>query len=242
MSEKIIAAKLTRPLSLKNGHAIRQAFKIGPQTIALSDYLASFDGSPHRAKVWEAYHTLEAEAQNPSPELRKSAERSGLDLREWCALETLISLRSFLHSHGIRSAKMDPAVEKLREQQRRDAAQAHAIAAQAEQTRAIASATTAPADDAAGSLPASLGPNLQYVLCTLNKLDPAALASIPQICEQMDELNAISVRTIGPAVQKLITLGLAERPDGRNHGARLTKNGRAQAAKIVPTIAAKIAD
>lgn len=76
----------------------------------------------------------------------------------------------------------------------------------------------------------------RLTLCTMANFDVLDLATAQRIAEAMDPAEALSDRTITPAIRKLIELGLAERPEGDRQGARLTLRGRRLAQKI------KIAD
>lgn len=86
-------------------------------------------------------------------------------------------------------------------------------------------------DDEATSAPA-LTKNERLVLVALARFDAAVLASIEDIHDAMDPAERLSLRAIGPAVNKLIANGLAERPEGDRQGARLTIKGRRLASKI----------
>ena len=72
-------------------------------------------------------------------------------------------------------------------------------------------------------------------LVTLNALAvfrPERLVSISEVADTLDDTeDHLSARTIGGALGKLIKNGLAERPQGARHGARLTTAGRRLAAK-----------
>lgn len=70
------------------------------------------------------------------------------------------------------------------------------------------------------------------VLNTLAGFDPMQLASGAMIEDEMDDKTALSLRTIGNAVARLIELGLAERPRGDRSGVRLTLAGRRAARKV----------
>lgn len=70
------------------------------------------------------------------------------------------------------------------------------------------------------------------VLQALARVDGSRLLSSELIASEMDIAHRLSERTIGPIVQRLVALGLAERPEGTRSGARLTPSGRRLASKI----------
>jgi hypothetical protein len=70
------------------------------------------------------------------------------------------------------------------------------------------------------------------VLTTLARFDPSRLVTVEAIGDEMDSAFALGDRTIGLAIGTLIEHDLAERPNGRNGGARLTMRGRRLAPKI----------
>jgi len=78
----------------------------------------------------------------------------------------------------------------------------------------------------------SLKPSALLVLETMARFDPMVLLSAESIAKEMGPSKRLSPRTIGPIVSKLITLDLAERPEGKNSGARLKLSGRRIASKI----------
>jgi len=86
-------------------------------------------------------------------------------------------------------------------------------------------------DDEHAPAPA-LTENQASVLQTMALLDASRLVSAELIASEMDASERLSARTIGGIVRKLITLGLAERPEGDRSGVRLTTRGRRQAPKI----------
>lgn len=88
----------------------------------------------------------------------------------------------------------------------------------------------APDEDEA-PLPA-LTANEAAVLRTLATFDPAELASAARVEAAMDRMEAVSARTVGVVMRRLIELGLAERPEGHRSGARLTIAGRRLVRKI----------
>lgn len=80
--------------------------------------------------------------------------------------------------------------------------------------------------------PPSLTKSQSLVLKTMAVSDPARLLSAEAISREMDAPERLSPRTIGPILQRLIGLDLAERPQGTRSGARLTLPGRRLASKI----------
>lgn len=88
--------------------ALCRHLQMGPRFRELADYVASFDGSPHRAAVREAYLELERgdpAAANLSAKDRaiaaKASSEARLSAREWWAWRALISLRSRMKRRGI---------------------------------------------------------------------------------------------------------------------------------------------
>lgn len=79
--------------------------------------------------------------------------------------------------------------------------------------------------------PALTEPDVR-VLKAMACADGSRLLSGEKVAAEMDPKQTLSPRTIGPIVQKLIGLGLAERPQGPRSGARLTPLGRRRASKI----------
>ena len=77
-----------------------------------------------------------------------------------------------------------------------------------------------------------LTPHQVRVLATMARFDSSRLLSADMIEGEIDEAKRLSARTIGPIVNRLIKLGLAERPEGKRSGARLTRSGRIPAQKI----------
>ncbi len=70
---------------------------------------------------------------------------------------------------------------------------------------------------------------------TLNALasfDPSILASAATVSEAMPMAQRVSERTVRESIKKLVTLGLAERPEGNRQGARLTIRGRRLASQL----------
>ena len=92
-------------------------------------------------------------------------------------------------------------------------------------------ATPNEADDAERQAP-PLTKNERLVLIALAEFDASILASVGEIAEAMPPATRIASRTIGPAVTKLVAIGLAERPEGDKHGTRLTLPGRRLARKL----------
>ncbi|MCH8270110.1 MAG: hypothetical protein IH985_02730 [Planctomycetes bacterium] len=78
----------------------------------------------------------------------------------------------------------------------------------------------------------ALTANKVLVLATMARFDSSRLLSAAMIHEEMDAPTRVSERTIGPIVRKLIELDLAERPEGKRSGARLTYTARRLASKI----------
>lgn len=70
------------------------------------------------------------------------------------------------------------------------------------------------------------------IINTLARFDPMQLASAAKIEAEMEPANRRSQRSIGKAVNRLIELGLAERPMGDRSGVRLTLAGRRVARKV----------
>lgn len=71
------------------------------------------------------------------------------------------------------------------------------------------------------------------VLRALGQFDPAVLASVTAVHDAIPPEQRQSDRTIGPAINRLISFGLAERPEGKHQGVRLTIRGR----RLLPKIA-----
>ena len=80
--------------------------------------------------------------------------------------------------------------------------------------------------------PPALTPNQALVIGTMARFDGSRLLSAATIEAKVDPSQPLSDRTIGPIVRRLIELGLAERPEGKRSGARLTTKGRRLASKI----------
>lgn len=80
----------------------------------------------------------------------------------------------------------------------------------------------------------ALTDNQSRVLKVMLGFGASRLLSADAIEKAMPAAERLSARTIGPAVVKLIALGLAERPEGKRSGARLTIKGRRLAPKIAP--------
>jgi hypothetical protein len=92
--------------------------------------------------------------------------------------------------------------------------------------------TNEPAEIEGEPAPPALTSRETTVLRTLAVFDPSELASASRIEAAMEPAVRLSERSIGPAVKRLIELGLAERPQGERSGARLTIAGRRLARKI----------
>ena len=86
-------------------------------------------------------------------------------------------------------------------------------------------------EDGEGQAPA-LTKSEQTTLTTMANFDPSRLASASDVSAAMPAATQLSDRTIGPAIRKLISLELAERPEGDKQGARLTIKGRKRAAQL----------
>lgn len=72
----------------------------------------------------------------------------------------------------------------------------------------------------------------RLTLGALATFDPAFLASAENVADAMDRAERRSDRTIRDAIRRLVELDLAERPEGKRQGARLTIRGRRLASKI----------
>lgn len=109
---------------------------------------------------------------------------------------------------------------------------AHAIAVVDALKADIRGDDTTPDGDVPDKKPPALTRNDTQVIATMAGVDGSRLLSAVMIAEEMDRAERLSDRTIRPIVRRLIELGLAERPEGKNSGARLTMEGRRIAAKI----------
>lgn len=69
-------------------------------------------------------------------------------------------------------------------------------------------------------------------LHTLALIDPAVLASTSYVTDTMAAKERLSETTTRKAIKKLVSLGLAERPEGERQGARLTIKGRRLSNKL----------
>lgn len=87
-------------------------------------------------------------------------------------------------------------------------------------------------DDSAGQPPALTAAE-RLTLRTLGHFDAHILATAAEIHEAMDPHERLSEPTILAAIRKLATLNLAERPQGKRQGARLTIRGRRLASKVI---------
>lgn len=76
----------------------------------------------------------------------------------------------------------------------------------------------------------ALTPKDESVLLAMANYDASRLLSLPNISKETKP--GVSGRTTGRCVEKLIRLGLAERPEGDRQGARLTRAGRRLAGEI----------
>ena len=72
----------------------------------------------------------------------------------------------------------------------------------------------------------------RLTLRALATFDPADLAKAARVADAMPPAERLSERTIRPAINKLVTMDLAERPEGDEQGVRLTIRGRRLASKI----------
>jgi len=107
--------------------------------------------------------------------------------------------------------------------------------------RLLTIAESPPEDHAAsrglsGGVGDSVGPaltaNQSRVLQTMARFDASRLLSSGMIVEEMDAASRLSDETTRQCVGRLIGSGLAERPEGKRSGARLTNAGRRLAGKI----------
>lgn len=91
-------------------------------------------------------------------------------------------------------------------------------------------------DEGKGDEEEEQAPALKKVqLLTLKILatfDPQTLATADDVANEMPVSERLSTRTIQPAIHRLVTLGLAERPEGSRQGARVTMEGRRFASRI----------
>jgi hypothetical protein len=90
-----------------------------------------------------------------------------------------------------------------------------------EQTPAAADSNMKPA------VPALTGNHID-ILKALRKIGPSRLATLDMITE----CALISVRTAGPVVIELISMGLARRPNGDRGGTQITADGLRRLVKI----------
>ena len=89
-----------------------------------------------------------------------------------------------------------------------------------------------PDEDNEAQQPPALKKADRLTLISLAKFDPSILASAEEVANRMPPAEQFSVRTIESAINRLVTLGYAERPEGDRHGTRLTLKGRRLASKI----------
>lgn len=80
--------------------------------------------------------------------------------------------------------------------------------------------------------PPALTRGERTTLIALAALDASRLASAAAVGEAMPATERLSDRTIRSAINKLVKLDLAERPEGDRQGARLTIRGRRLASQI----------
>ena len=78
----------------------------------------------------------------------------------------------------------------------------------------------------------TLTENQRRVLQTMVLFDGARLLSAQMIEVEMEPYERLAIETVRKCVKKLIESGLAERPEGRALGARLTNQGRKLAGKV----------
>ncbi|MFA9479969.1 hypothetical protein ACERK3_16940 [Phycisphaerales bacterium AB-hyl4] len=100
-----------------------------------------------------------------------------------------------------------------------------------------AGAKPATADgDEAASQQQALTRSQRLALQALARFDAADLATLEAVADRSREVepSGISRRTAGDAIKRLVTLGLAERPEHERQGARLTLAGRRLASKLAP--------
>ena len=91
------------------------------------------------------------------------------------------------------------------------------------------------ADEGGDAQPPALTPMERRTLLTLAKLDPSDTCTADKLYD-VDRAETPSPRSAKPAINQLIDLGFAEKPHGRNAGARLTTRGRRLASKIARTL------
>lgn len=72
----------------------------------------------------------------------------------------------------------------------------------------------------------------RMTLAALAAFDPSRLATAADVSEAMSAAERRSERTVRLAINKLVKLDLAERPEGAKQGSRLTIRGRRLATKI----------
>ena len=101
-----------------------------------------------------------------------------------------------------------------------------------EQFRTVPQAKISDEGDETEQAPA-LKKSDRLTLQALATFDPAFLSSAENVADAMDRAERRSDRTIRDAIRRLVELDLAERPEGKRQGARLTIRGR----RLVPKIA-----
>lgn len=100
-----------------------------------------------------------------------------------------------------------------------------------EQSRTLPAAKIIGEGDETEQAPA-LKKSDRLTLQALATFDPAFLSSAENVADAMDRAERRSDRTIRDAIRRLVELDLAERPEGKRQGARLTIRGRRLAPKI----------
>lgn len=178
--------------------------RLGEVTARMREVFAAFDSSPQTIEV-ESNVSFRRLNYGPWYETRENLNRACWDVRRLCDLIQRDA------------AGCDP---KPLDQ----------LSAKPTPTKEYPDPTVAAVEDEAQ--PPALTASERKVLVALETLDPEILASAEVIADAMPRARRLSVRTIGPIVNKLIRLDLAERPGGQKLGARLKRNGRRLARKI----------
>ena len=101
-----------------------------------------------------------------------------------------------------------------------------------EQSRTVPQAKIIGEGDETKQAPA-LKKSERLTLQSLATFDPSFLSSAENVADAMERAERRSDRTIRDAIRRLVELDLAERPEGKRQGARLTIRGRRLAPKIV---------
>ncbi|MBL9118593.1 MAG: hypothetical protein JNL80_01615 [Phycisphaerae bacterium] len=118
----------------------------------------------------------------------------------------------------------------------RDIRQAVAVEVQAGFARNASKARPAAQHPECASVPSepecqALERRQLLVLRAIASKDPAELLTVAEIIESMPLVDRLSTRTVEIALNGLIEMGLAERPQGLRGGARATTRGRALARR-----------